>query len=224
MEENLPTLIKNGLTFLENFASSFRENAGLLVDAGIQLVLSLAQGLADSFPTIIEKLPGIISDIAGVINDNAPKLLQAGLALIITLGKNLIQAIPALIKNIPQIILAIVDVITAFNWMNLGKGIIDGLINGIKGMLGSIKVTVSGSQALVFMLPAITIHRAPTTPSSSSGWTETRTLWTALDGLLPWRAQKSALRGRRMTTYSGLSPALHPLSETCMTTSGRGCI
>lgn len=141
LEENLPTLIENGLTFLENFASSFRENAGLLVDAGIQLVLSLAQGLADSFPTIIEKLPGIVSDIAGVINDNAPKLLMAGMNLIITLGLGLIKAIPALIKNIPQIILAIVDVITAFNWMNLGKGIIDGLINGIKGMFGSIKVT-----------------------------------------------------------------------------------
>lgn len=141
LEENLPTLIENGLTFLENFAASFRENAGLLVDSGIQLVLSLAQGLADSFPTIIEKLPGIVSDIAGVINDNAPKLLQAGVSLIITLGKGLIQAIPTLIKNIPQIILAIVDVITAFNWMNLGKGIIDGLINGIKGMFGSIRVT-----------------------------------------------------------------------------------
>ena len=66
--------------------------------------------------------------------------------LIITLGQGLIKALPALIKNIPQIILAIVDVITAFNWMNLGKGIIDGLINGIKGMLGSIKVT---AQAIV---------------------------------------------------------------------------
>lgn len=142
LEENLPTLIENGLTFLENFAASFRENAGLLVDSGIQLVLSLAHGLADSFPTIIEKLPGIVSDIAGVINDNAPKLLEAGLNLIIALGKGLIQAIPALIKNIPQIILAIVDVITAFNWMNLGKGIIDGLINGIKGTFGNIKVTV----------------------------------------------------------------------------------
>lgn len=142
LDEHLPTLIENGLTFLENFASSFRENAGLLVDSGIQLVLSLAQGLADSFPTIIEKLPGIVSDIAGVINDNAPKLLMAGMNLIITLGLGLIMAIPALIKNIPQIILAIVDVITAFNWMNLGKGIIDGFLNGVKGMFGNVKVTV----------------------------------------------------------------------------------
>lgn len=139
LEENLPTLIENGLTFLENFAASFRENAGLLVDSGIQLVLSLAQGLADSFPTIIEKLPGIVSDIAGVINDNAPKLLKAGLDLIITLGKGLIQAIPELIKNLPAIIKAIVDVISAFNWLNLGKSIITGLGNGIKSMVNFAK-------------------------------------------------------------------------------------
>lgn len=142
IQENMPSIISSGLDFLAGLASSIREGTEVMVDAGIQLVTSLAQGLADSFPTIIEKLPGIVSDIAGVINDNAPKLLQAGISLIITLGKGLILAIPTLIKNIPQIILAIVDVITAFNWMNLGKGIIDGLINGIKGMFGSIKVTV----------------------------------------------------------------------------------
>ena len=139
LEENLPTLIENGLTFLENFASSFRENAGLLVDSGIQLVLSLAQGLADSFPTIIEKLPGIVSDIAGIINDNAPKLLKAGLDLIITLGKGLIEAVPTLVKNLPTIIKAIVDAISAFNWLNLGKSIITGLGNGIKSMVSFVK-------------------------------------------------------------------------------------
>lgn len=141
LEENLPTLIENGLTFLENFASSFRENAGILVDSGIQLVLSLAQGLADSFPTIIEKLPGIVSDIAGVINDNAPKLLKAGLDLIITLGKGLIEAVPTLVKNLPTIIKAIVNVISAFNWLNLGKTIITAFGNGIKSMANFIKTS-----------------------------------------------------------------------------------
>ena len=112
-----------------------------MVDAGIQLVTSLAQGLADSFPTIIEKLPGIVSDIAGVINDNAPKILEAGINIVVTLGKGLIQAIPALVKNLPAIVNAIVDVFAAFNWMSLGKNIMNGLINGIKGLLGNVKVT-----------------------------------------------------------------------------------
>lgn len=141
IQENMPSIISSGLDFLAGLASSIREGAGVMVDAGIQLVTSLAQGLADSFPTIIEKLPGIVSDIAGVINDNAPKILEAGINIVVTLGKGLIQAIPALVKNLPAIVNAIVDVFAAFNWMSLGKNIMNGLINGIKGLLGNVKVT-----------------------------------------------------------------------------------
>lgn len=141
IEENVPTFVASGLDLLAGLASSIREGAGVMVDAGIQLVTSLAQGLADSFPTIIEKLPGIVSDIAGVINDNAPKILEAGVNIVLTLGKGLLQAIPALVKNLPAIVNAIVDVFAAFNWMSLGKNIMNGLINGIKGLLGNVKVT-----------------------------------------------------------------------------------
>lgn len=141
IQENMPSIISSGLDFLAGLASSIREGAGVMVDAGIQLVTSLAQGLADSFPSIIEKLPGIVSDIAGVINDNAPKILEAGVNIVLTLGKGLLQAIPALVKNLPAIVNAIVDVFAAFNWMSLGKNIMNGLINGIKGLLGNVKVT-----------------------------------------------------------------------------------
>ncbi len=93
---------------------------------------------------MIEYIPGIVSDIAGIINDNAPKLLMAGVQLIITLGKGLINAIPALVANLPQIIQAIVDVITAFNWINLGGKIITFFGNGIKNMAGFVASSVKG--------------------------------------------------------------------------------
>jgi hypothetical protein len=149
IQENMPSLISSGLDFLAGLASSIREGAGVMVDAGIQLVTFLAQGLADSFPTIIEKLPGIVSDIAGVINDNAPKILKAGFDFIVTLGKGLIDAIPTLIANIPAITRAIWDTVSAVNWLNLGKNIIDSLGKGIKNMVsfartsaGEIKDTI----------------------------------------------------------------------------------
>ncbi len=140
--ENLPSLIESGLEMLSGFAESLQENAGLLVDAALDMALNIAQGIADSTPTIIEEVPAIVSNIARVINDNAPKILAAGIQIIGTLIKGILQALPTLIKNIPQIILAIVDVITAFNWVNLGKSIMTGLINGIKGMAGSVRVNI----------------------------------------------------------------------------------
>ena len=139
IQEKTPEFIASGLELLSGLASSIRENAGLAVDAMINLVKGLAQGIADGIPDIIEKAPQIVSDLANTINDNAPKILAAAVDIIKTLGKGLIDSIPTLIANIPQIISAIVDTITAFNWLNLGKNIIQGLGNGIKAMVSFVK-------------------------------------------------------------------------------------
>lgn len=135
--DNMPTVMEKGLEMLEGLTGSLREGAGTLVDSGMELIENLAQGLADSMPTLIEHVPEIVSNIAGIINDNAPKLLEAGFNVIVTLVGGLINAIPTIVENIPQIISAIVDAFMAFGWASLGKGVIDGLVNGVNGMVGA---------------------------------------------------------------------------------------
>ena len=71
-------------------------------------------------------------NIANVINDNAPKLIDTALYLITRLAVGLVQAIPTLVVNIPKIIEAIVAAFMAFQWLNLGKQLIDGVANGVK--------------------------------------------------------------------------------------------
>lgn len=135
--DNMPTVMEKGLEMLEGLTGSLREGAGTLVDSGMELIENLAQGLADSMPALIEHVPEIVSNIAGIINDNAPKLLETGFNVIVTLVGGLINAIPTIVENIPQIISAIVDTFLAFGWASLGKGAIDGLVNGVKGMVGA---------------------------------------------------------------------------------------
>ena len=139
LKENLPLLLQSGLEAVVSLTSSIRENAGLIVDGALGLAQSLAQGLADSIPTIIENVPTIVTNIAGVINDNAPKVFSAAISLIGTLVKGLISAIPTIIENIPKIINAIVNTLLAFNWVNLGSSIIKGLGNGLKSMISFVK-------------------------------------------------------------------------------------
>lgn len=105
---------------LTQFSAQLRANAGQLIDAGLQLILNIAQGIANSLPTLITYIPQIVTNIANIINDNAPKLIATGLKIIVTLVSGIIQAIPSLIASIPQIIQAIVAVVTAFNWVSLG--------------------------------------------------------------------------------------------------------
>ena len=137
IEDNMPMVMEKGLEMLEGLTGSLREGAGTLVDSGMELIMNLAQGLADSMPTLVEHVPEIVSNIAGIINDNAPKLLETGFNVIVTLVGGLINAIPTIVENIPQIISAIVDAFMAFGWASLGEGAIDGLVNGVKGMVGA---------------------------------------------------------------------------------------
>lgn len=158
LADNVPVLIQSGLTILTELSGSFHDNVGLIVDAAMDLALNLAQGLAASLPTIIEQVPIIVSNIANTINDNAPKILETGIQVVITLIGGLIQAIPTLVANIPKIISAIVDVITAFNWVNLGKNVIEFLGNGIKSMVsfvkGAGKNVLEGITGAIQSLPA----------------------------------------------------------------------
>lgn len=138
LKENLPQMISSGLEALLSFSSGFRENVGVLVDNAIELIMTLADGIVEALPDLIATVPEIISNFANAINDNAPKLLKSAAELIAKLVKGLIDNIPVIIQNMPKIIAAIVDTITAFNWLNLGKKIIDFFAQGIKGMLSSV--------------------------------------------------------------------------------------
>ena len=138
LAEGIPNFLQNALPMLEELSGTIRENAGKLIDSGINLLLNLAKGFADSIPTLIEHVPTIISNIAGVINDNAPKIIAAGIQIIITLAAGIIKSIPTLIENFPKIVKAIFDVITAVNWVSLGKSIITGIANGVKKLITSI--------------------------------------------------------------------------------------
>lgn len=134
LAENIPLLAEKALPLIEGFTGMLRENAGLIIDAGLNLLLNLAQGIANAIPTLVEYIPQIVINIAGIINDNAPKILETGINIIVTLGKGLIAAIPKIKENIPKIIQAIVAVWQAFNWVGLGKNVINFIVNGIKSL------------------------------------------------------------------------------------------
>ena len=131
-KEKIPEMFENILPQILSFSESLRENFGTFVDAGLESIMNIWQGMVDGLPQLIEYVPQIISNIAGLINDNAPKILATGIQMIATLVEGLIEAIPVIVENIPQIIQAIVDVITAFNWIELGGNVVKIFSDGIK--------------------------------------------------------------------------------------------
>lgn len=132
LTESLPNIIPIAIETISTLVENLTENANTIIDAGIQIILALGEGLIAALPQLIETVPQIVINIANVINDNAPRLIKTALYLIGQLAIGLIKAIPTLIANIPQIIHAIVEAFMAFQWLNLGKQMIDGVANGVK--------------------------------------------------------------------------------------------
>ena len=132
LTESLPNIIPVAIETISTLVENLTENANTVIEAGIQIILALGEGLIAALPQLIETVPQIVINIANVINENAPRLIKTALYLIGQLAIGLIKAIPTLIANIPQIIHAIVEAFMAFQWLNLGKQLIDGVANGVK--------------------------------------------------------------------------------------------
>ena len=141
LSESLPTMIQNALQGLVGISANIRTMAGKFVEAGLNIVKSIADGIIQNIPTIIQTVPTIISNLAGIINDNMPKVIATGAQIIAKLVVGLVQAIPVLVASIPKILKAMWDVFLAFNWLNLGKQIITGIGKGISAL----QSTLSGA-------------------------------------------------------------------------------
>lgn len=141
ISSNMPTLISKGLDMLLQFSQAVLTYLPVLVGMGMKLIFYLVQGLMSALPTLISKVPTIIANLADAFSNSAQTIFAWGVKIIAEIIKGLVMSIPSLIANIPKIIYAIFAVWNAINWWDLGKGLINGIKNGITSMGGSLTST-----------------------------------------------------------------------------------
>lgn len=121
------------------------DNLVMLIDAAIQIILALAEGLIEAQDRLIERAPEIIYNLVVAIIKAAPKLLQAALELILTLVRGIVQAFGKIIEVGGQIVDKVKSgfsqkVQDAKNW---GRDVIQNFINGIKEKWQALKDSVA---------------------------------------------------------------------------------
>ncbi|MBQ6040047.1 MAG: hypothetical protein IJL32_04640 [Oscillospiraceae bacterium] len=82
-----------------------------LLDAALQIILTLAQALLDNIPQIIEIISTLITNVIDFIIEAVPMLLDAAIQLFMAIVDALPQIIDALTKELPRILDAVVSVI-----------------------------------------------------------------------------------------------------------------
>lgn len=164
--ENLPTIVQAGIEVLtaliQGIAQSLPtlipvatqaiielvgvltspENITAMINAAIELLLALANGLVQAIPQLVAMIPTIIDNLITAIMDNLPAIIEAGIQIMIALITGLIESLPELLSSAGDIMSSLWDAIKNIDWLELGKSIIMGIINGLISLAKSILTTI----------------------------------------------------------------------------------
>lgn len=110
----LPQLLSAIENILPTLLSAIVSMLPSLVNAGVQIILSLIQGIAKSLPTLIPAIVEAIMTIIDTLLNNIDLIIEAGFQLLLGLGQGLINAIPRLIERLPEIIESIITNLYTF--------------------------------------------------------------------------------------------------------------
>lgn len=135
----VPELIQAGGMLLKGLATGFAQNipgmlstiVPTLMSTGLSLITSLGNGMVTAIPQMIGTA---LSALTTFISSYGGQILSTGLNLIINLGQGVLQGIPVIISYIPKIVSGIWGAISSVDWVDLGKKVINGIVNGIKGI------------------------------------------------------------------------------------------
>ena len=159
--ENLPTLIEVALNMLLTIANGIIANLPVIIpalvdviltivekltdpdtvvklmEASLQIIIAVAEGLIKALPKLIEKAPIIITNLLEALIRAIPVLLEAAASIIATLGDGIVNGLVTVAQwgadIIDTIKTAIMEKIEeAKTW---GKDLIQNFVDGIKGAL-----------------------------------------------------------------------------------------
>lgn len=142
ISSQLPYLIPMALMMIMTLVQGVVDNIGMIIDAGLELLTGLTDGIVAAIPVLTQQLPTIIKTLVRVLISRLPQIIQTGIKILVTLATGIINAIPELVAMLPEIIDTIKESFAQQDWGQIGKDIIDGLINGLKSMLSSLWNTV----------------------------------------------------------------------------------
>ena len=135
----IPSLMETILKIVEILTN--QENLSKLLDAALLLITELAYGLVEAIPELTDAVLDIVLALVTFLTtpENLAKLVNAALDIIIALGGGLIAAIPRLLEQSALLIKSLIDNFKETDWGEVGKNIIDGLLEGLKKAWESIK-------------------------------------------------------------------------------------
>lgn len=145
-------IVKKVLDAIENAfkgVGTVINNALPVVMAGLN---SLASAVVKYLPGLINQLlpavTSLIDTLVDAIAKNVGPITECAINLVITLAGAIVNAlpklVPALIEMVSTIASTIWDAVKKTDWGEVGKNILQGVVEGMKAIFGSVKKAVTG--------------------------------------------------------------------------------
>jgi len=109
-----------------------------IMDAALEIIMSLVNGFMDALPIIVQSAPVIIGNLVAGLIVMLPQIIDAGIEILMSLVNGILDTIPSLVAAIPTITMAIVNGI---------------LTNLDKIILAAIQITLSIAMGMIEAIP-----------------------------------------------------------------------
>lgn len=156
----IPPLVEATISLIDTLIGVIIEHGPMLIETGINALLTLIQGLVDALPRLIDAAITIISTLVDALLESLPDLIPVAIEAIITLAKGLIDALPKLIEKIPMIIESIVTTLVD-NLPLLIDAAIEIILALIDAIVGNIPLIVEASYKIMGALAGGLIRAIP---------------------------------------------------------------
>lgn len=134
----LPQVFQMAMDIITSFVNTFIENYPQYIRTGTDILMSLIDGIGQALPQMLVAAAQAILSMAKGLIKNFPQILSAGFDMIVSLIRGIGNALPGIISAAGEIVGMLWNTILETDWLQLGKDIISGLINGIGAMAGAL--------------------------------------------------------------------------------------
>ena len=112
------------------------ETLSNLLDAALAVILALADGLVQFIPALIDATITLIDRLITFLlePENIKKLAEAAVKIVVALAEGLIKSVGTLMGSVGKLISNVVAKFKETDWGKIGKDIVNGIWEGLKGV------------------------------------------------------------------------------------------
>lgn len=134
----LPQVFTAAAETIASLLSGIVEHLPEVLASGKEILLNVVSGVQSALPQIIGVAADTIASLLSGIVEHLPEVLAAGFDLIVSLVTGIGDALPEIITAAGEAASVLWDEIKKVDWLQLGKDIIQGMIDGIGAMGGAL--------------------------------------------------------------------------------------